>query len=470
MFSFVDSFNQLFVFLPMSVAIEKLQTALGHQGVLLGDDVTARPNLAWGAGSCPARAIIRPDSTESLADAMALCYDANQTMVPLGGLTGLVGGMTCSETDVGISLERMTGIERFDTAAGIMVVKAGTPLQVVQEAAAAADWLFPVDLGARGTATIGGMMSTNAGGNSVIRYGMMRAQILGLEAVLADGRIMSSMNEMMKNNTGYDLKQLFIGAEGTLGIITRAVLKLQPAPKRTYTAMVCCEAFEQVTTLLNNASRALANSLTAFEAMWGSFYDLNTVVTGRNTAVLPPHQPFYVLLESSHQNIEETNPLEAFLETQFEAEVISDAVIASSVAQANQLWEIRDDVEAKVIVHKPAIAYDVSLPIRHMKAYTEALTAKINEQFPETACEIFGHLGDGNLHLGIGPTYDKKAMHDIVFGLLKDYQGSVSAEHGIGLDKKHYLSFSRSTAEIELMKTIKQALDPRHLLNPGKIF
>ena len=145
-------------------------------------------------------------------------------------------------------------------------------------------------------------------------------------------------------------------------------------------------------------------------------------------------------------------------------------MIANSVAQANQLWEIRDDVEAKVIVHKPAIAYDISLPIRHMKAYTEALKTKISEQFPDTACEIFGHLGDGNLHLGIGPTHDKKAMHDLVFGLLKEYQGSVSAEHGIGLDKKSYLSFSRSTAEIELMKTIKKALDPRHLLNPGKIF
>lgn len=454
----------------MSVNLEQLAQLLGPQGVLLGDDVKARPNYAWGKGSCPARAIIRPSSTEALADAMAMCYDVHQTMVPWGGLTGLVNGMTCTEDDIAISLERMNGIESFDTDAGIMVVNAGTPLQVVQDAAREQGWLFPVDLGARGSATIGGMIATNAGGNSVIRFGMMRNQVLGIEAVLPDGRIIDAMNEMLKNNTGYDLKQLLIGSEGTLGIVTKAVLKLQPAPLRTFTAMVVCDDFEGVKRLLKNASTRLASSLTAFEAMWGNYYNLNVAETQRHQAVLPPYQAFYVLLESSHSEILETNPLEAFLEEQFEAEIISDAVIANSVQQADQLWAIRDDVEAKMIFRGPAIAYDISLPLRHMQAYTEQLEQALAEFDPNVKCVTFGHLGDGNIHLGIGPAPDKKAVNDIVYNLLTQFKGSVSAEHGIGLDKKAYLNLSRTETEIQVMKSIKAAIDPRSLMNPGKVF
>lgn len=451
-------------------ALNKLSQVVGKQGILLGDDVKARPNYAWGKGSCPARAIIRPSSTEALADAMAICYDAHQTMVPWGGLTGLVNGMTCSEQDIAISLERMNGIDSFDTDAGIMVVNAGTPLQVVQDAAREQGWLFPVDLGARGTATIGGMISTNAGGNSVIRYGMMRNQVLGIEAVLPDGRIIDAMNEMLKNNTGYDLKQLLIGAEGTLGIVTKAVLKLQPAPLRTFTAMVVCDNFDGVKSLLKSASTQLASSLTAFEAMWGNYYDLNVAETGRHQAVLPPHQAFYILLESSHSQVTETNPLETFLEAQLESAVISDAVIANSDQQADQLWAIRDDVEAKMIFRSPAIAYDISLPLRHMQAYTEQLEQALTNFDPDVKCVTFGHLGDGNIHLGIGPLSDKKAVNDIVYNLLTQFKGSVSAEHGIGLDKKSYLNLCRTEAEIHVMKSIKTAIDPRGLMNPGKIF
>jgi FAD/FMN-containing dehydrogenase len=454
----------------MSVNLEQLSQLLGPQGMLLGEDVKARPNFAWGMGSCPARAIIRPNTTEALADAMAICHDAHQSMVPWGGLTGLVNGMTCTDTDVAISLERLTGIESFDADAGIMAVKAGTPLQTVQEAAREQGWLFPVDLGARGSATIGGMIATNAGGNSVIRYGMMRNQILGIEAVLPDGRIIDAMNEMLKNNTGFDLKQLLIGSEGTLGIVTKAVLKLQPAPCSSHTAMVVCDNFESVKRLLKNASTQLANSLTAFEAMWGSYYDLNVAETGRHQAVLPPHRAFYILLESSHSELTETNPLERFLEEQFDLDVISDAVIANSVQQADQLWAIRDDVEAKIIVHKPTIGYDISLPLRHMQAYTEQLERALTEFDPKINCVTFGHLGDGNIHLGIGPAPDKKAIDDIVYNLLTPFKGSVSAEHGIGLDKKAYLSLCRTDTEIQIMKSIKAAIDPRGLMNPGKVF
>ena len=454
----------------MGVDLSKLIQLLGDTGVLRDEDVLARPNAAWGAGSCPARAIIRADATETLSQAMALCYQNGQTMVPLGGLTGLVNGMTCAEQDVGISLERMNQIEDFDTDTGIMTVQAGVPLQLVQETASGHGWLFPVDLGARGSATIGGMISTNAGGNSVIRYGMMRQQVLGLEAVLADGQILSSMNHMLKNNTGYDLKQLFIGSEGTLGIVTRAVLKLQPVPKTTYTAMVVCDSFTQVRTLLALAVAELSSSLTAFEAMWGAYYDLNVVLTQRNAAVLQPHQPFYILLETRHSEQTSLNPLEQFLGQQLENGVISDAVIAGSIAQTQQLWAIRDYVEAKVIYYKPVAGYDISLPIDAMETYIERLEAALHELDPEINLVVFGHLGDGNLHLGIGPTHNPTSVDKLVYTLLADYRGSISAEHGIGLTKKPYLPLSRSDSEIEIMRRIKRALDPNGLLNPGKVF
>ena len=227
--------------------IEAITRIVGPNSVLRGDDVTARPNYSWGVGSCPARAIVRPASTEELSRVMALCHEHRQTIVPWGGLSGLVNGITCAAEDIVISLERMGEIEHLDADAGTLTVQSGAILQHVQEAAADAGWLFAVDFGARGSAQIGGMIGTNAGGNSVVRYGMMREQVLGLEAVMADGTIVSSMNEMLKNNAGYDIKHLFIGSEGTLGIVTRAVLRLRPAPRTVQTAFVAPVSYTHLT-------------------------------------------------------------------------------------------------------------------------------------------------------------------------------------------------------------------------------
>ena len=210
--------------------LKSIEDIVGERGLLTGEDVSGRPNRSWGQGNCPARAIVRPASTAELSQVMRLCSEAGQPVVPWGGLTGLVDAITCNPEDLVLSFERMHAIEHIDSEAGTMVVQAGAVLQNVQEAAEEAGWQFAVDFGARGTAQIGGMVGTNAGGNSVVRYGMMREQVLGLEAVLADGTVISSMNEMLKNNAGYDIKHLFIGSEGTLGIVTRAVLRLRPAP------------------------------------------------------------------------------------------------------------------------------------------------------------------------------------------------------------------------------------------------
>ena len=451
--------------------MQSIADIVGPKGVFTGDDVTARPNYSWGLGNCPARAIVRPASTEELSGVMALCHEHEQTVIPWGGLTGLVNGITCEPEDIVISLERMNAIEHIDDEAGTMIVQAGAILQTVHELAAEAGWLFAVDFGARGSANIGGMISTNAGGNSVVRYGMMREQVLGLEAVLADGTVITSMNEMLKNNAGYDLKQLFIGSEGSLGIVTRAVLRLRPAPRTVQTAFVALASFEDVVGLLRRLGIEFEGKLSTFEVMWRNYYHFMVEETGKHQAFLPTDYPYYVLLESEGADAErEEEQFMTVLGALMEEDHIADAVIAQSSQQAAQLWEMRDDVEALIHVFSPAAVFDISLPIREMEAYVNDVEQELKQQFTEARLVSFGHLGDGNIHLGIGPARDKHAVETIVYERLARVNGSISAEHGIGLEKREFLPHSRSATEIELMKTLKKALDPKNLLNPGKIF
>ena len=450
--------------------VQAIEDIVGPRGILRGADVSARPNFSWGAGSCPAKAIVRPASTEELSRIMSLCHQQGQTVVPWGGLTGLVNGITCSEDDIVVSLERMNSVEHIDDSAGTMTVQAGVILQNAQQAAADAGWLFAVDFGARGSANIGGMIGTNAGGNSVVRYGMMREQVLGLEAVLADGTVISAMNEMLKNNSGYDLKHLFIGSEGTLGIVTRAVLRLRPAPSTVQTAFVALADFDDVAGLLRRLGRELEGKLSSFEVMWRNHYRYMVEETGKHQAFLPTDYPYYVLLESEGADqAREEEQFMTVLGNLMEEGHVADAVIAQSSQQAAQLWEMRDDVETLIHDISPVAVFDVSLPIRAMEAYVNDLEAVLKRRFPDARLVSFGHLGDGNIHLGIGPAHDKHAVETIVYERLSQVNGSISAEHGIGLEKREFLSYSRSEAEIELMKTLKKALDPGNLLNPGKV-
>lgn len=448
-----------------------IESIVGAQGLLLGEDVAARPNGSWGAGSCPARAIVRPGSTREVADVLKICHQHGQSVVPLGGLTGLVDGISCTDQDIGLSLERMREIEQLDVEAGTMTVQAGAVLQTVQEAARDAGWMFAVDFGARGSANIGGMIATNAGGNSVLRYGMTREQVLGLEAVMADGTVVSSMNEMLKNNTGYDLKHLFVGSEGTLGIVTRAVLRLRPAPQSVQTAFVGLSNFSDVSGLLRRLGIELEGKLSSFEVMWGNHYRFLVEPEGKHQAVLPTTYPYYVLLES--EGADQQREEELFMSVLgglMEEGHVADAVIAQSSQQADQLWEMRDDIELIVQKLYPLVAFDVSLPIREMERYIESVVAAVAEKFPQSQVLTFGHMGDGNLHLAIGPEQDLHAIEELVYHALSGVGGSVSAEHGIGLAKKPFLHCSRSEVEIGLMKTLKTALDPQQILNPGKVF
>jgi FAD/FMN-containing dehydrogenase len=459
----------------MTDLLSQIAAIVGPQGLLTGGDVSGRAADWLGLSTCQARAIVRPASTQELSKVMALCHAAGQAVVPAGGMTGLVHGTDCMASDIQISLERMRGIEAIDPVGRTMTIQAGSPVQAAQEAAEAIGLKFAVDWGGRGTATIGGGISTNAGGNSVVRYGMMRDNILGVEAVLADGTVISSMNTLLKNNAAYDLKQLFIGSEGTLGIITRAVLKLQPAPLSTNTALLALDSFAAVQSLFVAMGQQLGSGLTAFEVMWASFYEPLAVHSRRHVPPLPGGHSHYVLLELSGNDPErDAEHFENVLGQCLEQGLAADAVIAASQAQADGMWKIRDDIEGLFGIIAPSINFDVSLPIVAMDGYVAAVTAAVRSEWGEAAqLVVFGHIGDGNLHIIIGPRpFDEAAKHKVegmVYGLLTPHNGSISAEHGIGLEKRDWLHVTRSPQEIALMRTIKAALDPKGILNPGKV-
>ena len=458
----------------MTQLLDQIAQIVGPQGLITGVDVSERAADFMGFTRCQAKAIVRPASTEELSAVMKLCHAAGQTVVAAGGNTGLVQGTACTPDDVQVSLERMRGVGEIDPVGRTMVVDAGCVVQTAQDAAEAHGLKFAVDWGARGSATIGGGISTNAGGNSVVRYGMMRDNVLGLEAVLADGTIISSMNVLIKNNAAYDLKQLFIGSEGTLGIVTRAVLKLQPAPLTTQTAMLACADFAAVQRLFVEVGRQLGPGLTAFEVMWASFYE-PMVASGRHTPPLPPGHGCYVIAEMSGTD-PEADParFEAVLGGLIESGVVADAVVASSEAQAEQIWAIRDDIPGLMAFTMPSVTFDISLPIRDMDRYVAELREAAEAEYGEALkLVVFGHIGDGNLHILMGAqpfTADTKhRIEELVYTPLAALGGSVSAEHGIGIEKRDWLTISRSAQEIALMKTLKAALDPKGILNPGKV-
>lgn len=450
--------------------LRKLGEIVGAEHVLAGDDLKGRFDKWPPRDPLQALCIVRPGSTAEVAAVIAYCAGAGLAVITHGGLTGLAGGASARPQDVVLSLERMTRIEEVDPVAGIMVVEAGAPLQRVQEAAEAHELFYPVDIGARGSATIGGNIATNAGGNRVLRFGMTREQVLGLEAVLADGTVVSSMNTMLKNNTGYDLKQLFIGSEGTLGVVTRAVLRLRPRIASVCTALLAVDSFEAVLALLPRLAAAAEGGLSSFEVMWASFMEA-VLSSGRHQPPFPTTHPFHVLIEvgSSHA--------ESFLErgvgTAWEDGLIANAVIAQNEAQAAALWAIREDIASLVAALGPTFAYDISLPQKHMASYCEDVQARARALWPESRTVIFGHVGDCNLHVAIAPGIQTPQAHAaadaLVYDLLRPLGGSISAEHGVGLDKRAYLGVSRSAEEIALMRRLKAALDPDNRLNPGKV-
>ncbi|SAL59606.1 FAD-binding oxidoreductase [Caballeronia telluris] len=456
--------------------VRALRETLGAQVVMLPGEFGDRRVEDWsGLPSAVPLALVRPRDTAEVAAALALCTRHALPVVTQGGLTGLVGGANLRGDEVALSLDRMNRIVEIDAVSGTMTVEAGTPLQVVQEAASAAGFYFPLDLGARGSCSIGGNLATNAGGNRVIKYGMMRDQVLGLEAVLASGAVVGGLNKMIKNNSGYDLRHLLTGSEGTLAVITRAVLRLRPKPTATATAWCGLPDFAAVTTLLTRAQAGLAPGVSAFEVMWAGYHD--TVLANLDTLRAPlasPH-PFYVLLESVGTDpVRHGEAFEEFLGTMLEEGIVSDAALASSEAHAQAFWAIRDAPGEYQRFIPDHAAYDVSFSIAQVGEAAALCEARLRERWPGATILVYGHLGDGNIHIVVDvpgmPKHDHDDIDRIVYDVTREFHGSISAEHGIGVKKKHFLRQSRTEADVESMRAIKQALDPHGILNPGKIF
>jgi FAD/FMN-containing dehydrogenase len=439
-------------------------------------EIGLRQTSFWDASPLSGRALARPATTEQVADLMKLASSSGQTIVTHGGRTTCVDSVQARPDDIILSLERMNRILEIDPVEGIAVVEAGVVLQTLQEAVASEGMFLPLDLGARGTCTIGGNVATNAGGVNVLRYGMMRNLVLGLEAVLPTGEVISSMNRMLKNNSGYDLKQLFIGTEGTLGVITKVVLRLEPSITSRDVALVALGSFDAVLKLQSDAKQSLAANMLSFEVMWGAYYDAVTG-DGGHRAPLARGAPFYVLIEAASAESDKTGQnLASLLERCFAAGTVSDGAVASSGRESAEFWKIRDDFE-RILAEPPVYLYDVSLPLRAMNAYVGDLEDAFARVFPQGGLHVFGHLCDGNLHLFLTPRSESEDLREVrrladetVYTALPRYHGAVSAEHGIGREKKDWLHISRSSEEIALMRQLKRTLDPANILNRGLVF
>lgn len=459
----------------MNDVIAALRATLGNGMVVTGSDIPERnrtDNSRYTPPTAP-RALVLPRSVEDVAAALRICHAHAQPVVTQGGMTGLADGATPGATEVAISLERMNGIEEIDVQAGTLTALAGTPLEVIQKAAEEAGFVCGIDLGARGSCTIGGNVATNAGGNQVLRYGMTRRNVLGLEAVLADGTIVRSLNKMMKNNAGYDWTQLLFGSEGTLGIVTRVVVALHPKPASVETALIALPSTDAAIRLLRRAGRDLPGGLLVFEAMWRDLIEVAI-----NKVGLPPPfaetPPMMVLLEAPGDRAGQFRELfEAFLGEMLEDGIIIDALVAKSGADRARFWAYRECMYEFHRLMPPLVAFDISLPIGSMSEAVETIRTRLLTRHPDVIAVNFGHIADSNLHLiAMKPGLDKASKLDIeqlVYTSVAGYEGSVSAEHGIGRAKRPYLELSRSATELALMRTIKQALDPKGILNPERV-
>jgi len=449
-----------------------LLSIVGPRGLLEGDDVASRSCDPFRTVPPRGGIIVRPSTTQHVSDVISLCSRLGQKIVTHGGRTGVAGGAYCADDEIILSLERMTAITNICPITQIAEVEAGVPLAILQDAVAAHGLTYPIDLGSKGSATIGGTIATNAGGNRVIRWGMTRANILGIEAVLVDGTIVSSMNRLVKNNSGYDLKHLLIGSEGTIGIVTRAVLRLVPTPTSQCVAFVSVADHEALLALLNRARRLM--TLSAFEVMWPDYYGL---VTRQDPSRRPVEtgQGAYVLVEAmGYEEAIDRTLFEAFLEAAYADGLIVDAVLATSQQQVADLWRVREAADIIVQHMSPFVSFDISIDVRFVEAFAEEAKVALRAKFPNLQTVTFGHLGDNNIHIAahIGPEtlQQEQAIEAIVFGVLKRFGGAITAEHGIGQFKRAFLSEHRTSGEMEMMRRFRQGMDPKGLLNHDVMF
>ncbi len=422
--------------------------------------------------------VLRPGSTAEVAAICKLASEQKVALVPQGGNTGLVGGQTPHRGEVVVSTRRLDKIREIDPASNTMTTESGVVLQVAQQKAAEADRLFPLSLGAEGSCTIGGNLSTNAGGTGALAFGVAREMALGLEVVLADGRILNGLSKLKKDNTGYDLRNLFIGAEGTLGIITAATLRLFPKPRSIETAFVGLKSPADALKLLSISQNEAAGSLTSFELLADIAVDFSVRHGIDIRDPLAGKHPWYVLMELSSQRDDARATLEAILAQAMEQGIVNDAVIAANLSQRASFWKLRDEMSAAQKPEGGSIKHDISVPVAAVPAFIAEANAAVIKLIPGARPVPFGHLGDGNIHynvsqpIGADPAKFLARWHDvnsIVFEIVRRLGGSISAEHGIGVLKRDELPQVKDKVAIELMRAIKSMLDPHGIMNPGKV-
>jgi FAD/FMN-containing dehydrogenase len=473
---------------PVTPALlEALRTIVGDKG-LIQDESGKQPFVTDWRGSLvgSAAVVVRPASVEEVSKVVKLCHDNGIAIVPQAGNTGLMGGATPypSHTGIVLSVGRMNKVLNVDPVGYSMTVEAGCILQTLQETAAEHDRFLPLSLGAQGSCMIGGNLSTNAGGVQVLRYGNARNLVMGLEVVLPNGDIWNGLRALKKDNTGYDLKHLFMGAEGTLGIITKAVLKLWPAPKDVATAWLAIRDPQAAIEILSEAHAASEDNVGSCELMSRACTDMVLRHIPGTQDPLKADTPWFLLLEWSSSRPKAdgaegmSEKMEQFLADQMEAGRVLDAVIAQNEAQSRNMWVIRESVAPASRAEGPGLSYDISVSISRIPDFIEKGVKAAYDVLPSIRPYPLGHIGDGNLHFSfMGPVgMDRQTLHQYspaitraVNDLVRDMAGSISAEHGIGIEKIDELAHYRSKVELDTMRSLKRALDPKNIMNPGKI-
>jgi FAD/FMN-containing dehydrogenase len=457
--------------------INRLKEAAGPRG-WSDDPSEIAPHLKEWRGKYQGKSalLLKPDSTQAISRILAICNETRTPIVPQGGNTGLVGGQIRFENEIILSLSRMNRIRAVDASGMNMVAEAGVTLSAVQDAAAKADRLFPLSIASEGSATIGGNVSTNAGGVHVLHYGNTRDLVLGVEAVLADGRVLDMLRTLRKDNTGYDLKQLFIGAEGTLGIVTAVALKLFAQPAERVTALIALRDPQAAIDLLSHLQAATGGAMSAFELMPRLGMEFVLAHIPQTADPLSAPSPWYVLAEASggaNSNLE--SAMENALAS---SDLVADAVIAKSDAQRASLWKLREAMSEAQKPEGGSIKHDVSVPIKDIPAFLKEGIAAVEKLVPGVRPVPFGHIGDGNIHFNftVPKGGDNAAflarwneIQDTVHDIVNRYHGSISAEHGLGIMKVHEIERYKSAAELDVMRALKRTLDPNNILNPGKV-
>jgi FAD/FMN-containing dehydrogenase len=451
---------------------QRLTGLLGPTAVITGGSDLEPYAVDWrklfpGRPAC----VVRPSSTEQVAQIVRICHDAGAAIVPQGGNTGLAGGAVpdASGTQVVLSLNRMAAIRRVDPVGLTIEAEAGCILKVAQDAAGAAGRLLPISLAAEGSATIGGVVATNAGGVNVLRYGMTRSLVLGLEVVLPDGTVANGLRKLRKDNAGYDWKQLFIGSEGTLGIVTAAVLRLLPRPKHSMTALLSVADPAAALRLLELAQDELGDQISAFELISATSMQLVARHAGLKAPIAEGE--WFVLIEAASSLAGLREAAESMLGSAFEQEIALDGVIAESGVQAAQLWALREHVTESEARESKSVKHDVSVPLTEVPRFLIEAGQALAAGAPGTRVNAFGHLGDGNIHYNVlvDAGQDADVVNRIVHDVVAAFGGSISAEHGIGQYRVGELARYRAATEMDLARTLKRALDPDNRLNPGKV-